>query len=99
METLSQNEYSSPLLFPAAEPGHNNPRPLSVCFTRWRKAAQKWPSPGTQPPQRDSAAQQITDHSLTRTIKVALALVYVRVLDHVVVSRDKSLSMAEICLH
>ncbi|MDE2416454.1 MAG: hypothetical protein KGN32_01485 [Burkholderiales bacterium] len=34
------------------------------------------------------------DECLTHTIKAALALVDVRVLDHVIVSRDKSLSMA-----
>lgn len=35
------------------------------------------------------------DHALTQTIKAALALVDVRVLDHVIVSSDKASSMAE----
>lgn len=35
------------------------------------------------------------DHALTQTLKAALALVDVRVLDHVIVSGNKALSMAE----
>jgi DNA repair protein RadC len=38
------------------------------------------------------------DRALTDTIKSALALVDVRVLDHVIVGRDKTLSMAEMGL-
>lgn len=35
------------------------------------------------------------DEALTQTLKAALALIDVRVLDHVIVSRDETLSMAE----
>jgi DNA repair protein RadC len=35
------------------------------------------------------------DQDLTQTLKAALALVDVRVLDHVIVGGDKALSMAE----
>lgn len=35
------------------------------------------------------------DHSLTETLKAALALLDIRVLDHVIVARGKALSMAE----
>lgn len=45
------------------------------------------PSGSTQPSRADEA--------LTQTLKAALALVDVRVLDHVVVSKSESLSMAE----
>ena len=45
------------------------------------------PSGGVQP--------SMADEALTQTLKIALALIDVRVLDHIIVSAEETLSMAE----